>query len=192
MASFKGLLQGLFGAKRARFSEYRVEAPTDLVAVVREANRRGCDALALPGLGAAAGSLQALGGMERLRALDLSGAQLDDERLGELPAREELEQLVLAGAPLNGSCLVRIGPLPALTHLDLSGTRLVDVAVLALRQYPRLSRLDLSRTRISAAALEPLAALPGLEGLVLDGLGLEEPGRKVFADRTNLVLGAGG
>ena len=174
-----GFLKGFFGEKgQGGFDYYAPPLGTSIHdlnvgAVVVAANDKGHDALKLHGVELSAKGVAKLSTMKTLRALDLTGAKVDDTALAALKGCTMIEYLNLSKTRINGSCFVKIGALPNLVTLDLSDTNVVDKALLALRSATKLRELDLSTTKLTDRVLDYIGQLKSVRVLKLRNMQLD-------------------
>ncbi|HEU5004124.1 MAG TPA: hypothetical protein VFW71_15280 [Actinomycetota bacterium] len=144
--------------------------------------------------------LRLLGELEGLVALDLWGAEVDDDAMFAVAACRNLEALDLWGTRVGPAGLARLGCLaglrrltapgdswgddaaaglglfPGLHVLDLSGTMIGDQGIDRMDGVPLLTRLSLWGTRVTDRALPLLARLPRLSGLDLGDTAVTDAG----------------
>ncbi len=86
--------------------------------------------------------LVALGRLEKLEVLDVTGNTLGDAALGHLAGASRLRRLRIMGS-ITAEGLRRLAPIPALTDLDLpGGVTITDESLEALAAFPALERVD--------------------------------------------------
>lgn len=113
--------------------------------------------------------LKAIGRLQRLRQVDLSGTRIGDGTLRRLRTLPALEQLDVSGCvAVTGSGLAGYGKHKALRSLDLSDTAVSIEGLQELAGCKTLRRLALRQCRnLSPAALEAVARLTNLTALDL-------------------------
>jgi hypothetical protein len=123
-------------------------------------------------------SLPGLVGQQKLRLLDLTGADwLDAEALGELARLPALQELRLASAgPLPPATLAKLATSRSLQRLSLEHCREVDAEHVARLAGPPWRRIGLRGTAVDVAALrELLPRFAGCEFVLPSGQVLRAP-----------------
>jgi hypothetical protein len=123
-------------------------------------------------------SLPGLVGQQKLRLLDLTGADwLDAEALGELARLPALQELRLASAgPLPSAALAKLATSRSLQRLSLEHCREVTAEHVAGLAGPTWRRISLRGTAVDVAALrELLPRFPGCEFVLPSGQVLRAP-----------------
>jgi len=136
------------------------------------------------------GTLEIVGRLPQIEALDIANTQVTDNGLDQLIALTNLKELALGRSRAGESELGFLRMLPSLTSLDLSGARpvppdmsnaarrkptvppLPQKTIEALSQLEKLRTLKLGYSGVSASDLKTLSSLQNVEKL-----GLEECSR---------------
>jgi internalin A len=136
------------------------------------------------------GTLEIVGRLPQIEALDIANTQVTDNGLDQLIALTNLKELALGRSRVGESELGFLRMLPSLTSLDLSGARpvppdmsnaarrkptvppLPQKTIEALSQLANLRKLKLGYSGVSASDLKTLSTLQNVEKL-----GLEECSR---------------
>ena len=101
----------------------------------------------------------------RLRHLDASYTEFDDESMANLAGMTELRKLNLRDTRISDKGLASIAHLRALTDIDLGGTQVTDAGAGSLSGMREVRRLSLLGTGITDRGLEQLARMDDLEEL---------------------------
>jgi hypothetical protein len=132
--------------------------------------------------------------LKEIRALDVSGANIDDEgvrQIAHLPLRElwlqgthitdasaatlsrmkTLDFLQLNATALSDNFLEQLEPLPALGRFGLRGTQVTGAGMKYLSRHPALRELDVYHTKVDDAGVRSL-----VECRLLTSLGLSMTG----------------
>jgi Leucine-rich repeat (LRR) protein len=129
-----------------------------------------------------------LSALQTLRALRLSGPDIDDQILEEVGRLPELRILELVDADVTDAGLRHLAGLGKLVSLSLRGCRRITGAGLkAIAGLQALRALDLSGTRVDDAGLARLGRRPGLRHLGLAGLGITDAGLRALGPLPALV-----
>ena len=105
---------------------------------------------------------------ERIKYLDLSGQEIDNENLALLERFPNLEHLDISNTNINDNGLAHLEKTKGLKHLDLSQCCWIsDKGMGALSSLNYLTTLDLSETRITNESLVHVSKLTYLKHLVL-------------------------
>lgn len=147
-----------------------------------------------------------VGGLRKLRRLDLMDTQLTDAGIENLKGMECLEELRIDGTRVTGAALTRLAHLRRLRSLIFADTFVSDAQLAHLRNLPQLERLSLAsaitdagaarlaemkrlrqlflgKTRISDAGLAQLSRLRELRYLYIDGSNVSPAGIERFEER---------
>ncbi|MFV2066519.1 MAG: leucine-rich repeat domain-containing protein, partial [Pirellulales bacterium] len=108
-------------------------------------------------------TLQALGQLESLQALDASRTGLTDEQLAQLENLTQLKSLNLARCPITSDGLKHLAPMTQLENLWLSRSKVRDAGLAHLAGLSQLKQLRISRTRVGDKGLKHLESLSNLE-----------------------------
>ena len=101
--------------------------------------------------------------LDKVEAVDLTGADIDDADMHFLCDFGELRDLNLWGTRVTDAGLRNIESLTNLVELDAACTQLSDAGLLHLKGLTKLKNLKLHRTRVTDAGVcELQRALPGL------------------------------
>jgi len=124
-------------------------------------------------------TLEVLGGLTTLEALDIGYAQLTDVGLDWLTSLTKLQEIRLGGNKLTDAGLQFLRQLPQLTYLDIAGSQrtdsglwsitLAEQGVDAIASVSSLRELHAGGTALAANGLKKLQTLPHLERLSLQG-----------------------
>jgi hypothetical protein len=98
---------------------------------------------------------------KKLRLVDLTCTNLDDQYCAEIGALHQITELVLVGTRI--SSITPIRNLRSLESLYLTGTSVGDVDMQFLLECKSLKLLHLEATRITDAGVHTLVKLPKLE-----------------------------
>ncbi|MGC9398004.1 MAG: leucine-rich repeat domain-containing protein [Anaerolineae bacterium] len=111
---------------------------------------------------------------ERVKYLNLTGQEIEDENLTLLGRFPNLERLDLANTNINDNGLKHLRQTKRLKHLDLSNCCWIsDQGMEALSALSYLTSLNLAETRITNEGLAHLSELTYLQYLVLNKTSLE-------------------
>jgi hypothetical protein len=150
--------------------------------------------------------LRHIGVLKELRRLDLSGADIDDEGLGEiahLPLRvlwlqetkitdasaatisqiQTLDFLQLNATSLSDAFLEHLEPLPELENVGMRGTKVTADGMKYLPRHPKLKKLDVYHTQVDDAGVQHLVACQSLSDL---GLSMTKVTNEVFESLNQL------
>lgn len=95
-----------------------------------------------------------LGGLRRLRHLDVRGAQITDVGLAHLTELQDLRELNLARTRITDRAGELLGRLPRLQRLVLCDTQIGDKTLLSLAGCAELKEVDARGTRVTMVAVE--------------------------------------
>ena len=101
----------------------------------------------------------------KLRHLDVSYTEFDDESMANLAGMTELRKLNLRDTRISDKGLASIAHLRALTDIDLGGTQVTDAGAASLAGMREMRRLSLLGAGISDRGLEQLSRMDDLEEL---------------------------
>jgi hypothetical protein len=105
-----------------------------------------------------------LGGLTRLRGLDLRRTAVTDAGLAHLSRLTNLKYLILDRTAITDNGLTHLSRLPVLRTLSLERTAVTDDGLQHLSRLTRLKRLHLGRTTVTDKGVEELQkALPDCE-----------------------------
>ena len=135
----------------------------------------------------AAGVLPVVAGLAGLAALDLWGAEVDDDAMFWVAACGDLEDLDLWGTRVGQSGLTRLGCLAGLRRLTAPGRSWGDEAAAALGRFPGLQVLDLSGTLVSDRGIDRMGGVALLSRLSLWGTRVTDQGLRLLARFSRLA-----
>ena len=130
------------------------------------------------------GTLEIVGRITGLEALDIAHTQVTDNGLERLITLINLKELAMGGGRRAASSLTILRMLPTLTHLDLSGARpappdmpgrentgpgIPEESLRAMAELKDLRVLKLGHSNITGAGLQVLGSLEKVEKLGLEG-----------------------
>ncbi|MBZ0214179.1 MAG: serine/threonine protein kinase [Nitrospirae bacterium] len=118
--------------------------------------------------------LSPLGGLNGLRKLRISNANLTDSHLVHLRALVGLEELVLQDNGLTDVGMSNLSNLTGLRQLDLAKNQISDVGLAHLKGLANLEWLDLSGNPISGDGLAWLSGLTHLKCLAISDANLTD------------------
>lgn len=111
--------------------------------------------------------------LPQLRALDLTGTDVDDAYLAVLAQMPELEELLISHARFSEKGFATLAPLTNLRRFEAVRTRLGPAAGDTLKLFTKLERLNLDYTTVNDAVVAQIAALP-LRELKLDSTNVSD------------------
>ncbi len=104
-----------------------------------------------------------IGGLRRLKKLDLGGCRFTELGISKLSQLDQLSILNLQGASVSDAGVANLVSLKQLQRLDLRDTMITDAGLSRLRDLPNLRVLLISGPRFSDATVVGLhQALPNL------------------------------
>lgn len=115
------------------------------------------------------------GRLEQLHALDLSGAEFDNDQLATLPSLTELTSLNLANSSLDHVGCQHLLHCQKLSHLDLEGVN-IDAKTVAMLGGLALEKLSLAKVNVDDEALNAFLEMTSLRCLSLDNTAITNKG----------------
>ena len=132
-------------------------------------------------------AIAALGDLETIREIVLSGAALTDDRLLKLRSLRSLTLLDISFTRVTSRGLAVLQSFPELRHLNLSnGSGIDDRALVVISQATELEQLGLRGTSITDDGLRQLTSLRKLRVLYLDHTEIHDEGLAALAGLPSL------
>lgn len=138
--------------------------------------------LALGNTSVTAGGIKHLVELTKLRWLDLTATNVDDQAFSQLAGLEQLEHLVLERTKISDRSMPVIAKFRKLEILDLTSCDVTDDGLRQLTPLTGLKELWLAGTRITDAGLQHLRGLNKLETLDVNGTGVTIEGYRRLKD----------
>jgi Leucine-rich repeat (LRR) protein len=113
--------------------------------------------------------LAAVGKLDSLRWLDLSGCRMGDREVSLVTGPSALETLRLAGDGITDDSLPLIARIAGLRTLGLESTRITDAGLEKLAVMGKLERLDVSGGGLTGHGLAAVGKMSGLRALDIGG-----------------------
>lgn len=125
------------------------------------------DELGLGNVAVTDNALQHIPGLDKRKALDLSGTTISDSGAAQLATLINLEELNLSGTMVGDEGVKHLAELPALHTLNLAHSMVTDAGVAHLKNKTSLRVLLLNNTHITSSAVDSLISIRGLRYLNL-------------------------
>ena len=133
--------------------------------------------------------IKQLAGLNSVRALDLTGAELNDQQFESIVTQLQLQSLNLSGTAIGGSSVRLLARMPKLRRLSLRYLAIDDSDLSVLIGLQQLSTLDLTGTGLSDLGLQTVARLPSLKTLKLQHSPVTTDGlRQLLTARPELTI----
>lgn len=157
-------------------------------ALLRLRRLSGLHALSIGRTGATDATIEALADIPGLRRLYAPDTRATGRAIRALGGHERLQALDLKGCDIDDASLEALADIPSLELLNLGGTRVTDAGVARLPVVaPRLRSLWLNFTAVGNASMTALARMPRLEYLNLESTFVTDDGVAALAESNSLA-----